>query len=293
MHKTDTYEIFVVAANFHISHSSILFFLERILVHTPSRRPNIDQMLESQWVNHPNLPLDIPAVPTSKSTKKSHWFARGRNMRRAGRDRHIEMSSMVPIQCNTKRASSIFADNFLCPIDMPNEEETIIPPPVEVIAKNHRKSLFSGTLKKKIGPMEENERGQMFNRTNTMEIKPMTMDGNDIKNGNVLVDHHKLTMGDAFEEELGSFLITPTCTHDLTHLHHLEIETRLILHKLGITSDNLCRAIDSGPRSDIIGVYRIVMHRLQRQLWLNKQAELIAKEELPVRQKNNRTCAIL
>lgn len=269
-------------------------------------------MLDSQWVNHPNLPLDL-SVPKAAPVKKTHWFPRGRSLGRTGRDRHIEMSNLAPIPCNTKRASSIFADNFLCPIDMLTAEEQFIADAnaaatAAAIAaansstKSHRKSLFSGTMKKKIGPMEEIEKGKMFkNRSSSSDIK--TIDGELLKNGGgggtTVYDQQQRAIGacdqsNPFDEEQGSFVILPTCTNDLTHLHQMEIEARLILHKLGITSELLCRAIDSGPRSDIIGAYRIVMHRLQKQAWINKQTELLAKEEAAaIRPKSNRACAIL
>lgn len=292
-------------------------------------------MLESQWVNHPKLPL-LDLSVSKQPAKKSHWFPRSRSLARAGRERHIEMTNLTPIPCNTKRASSIFADNFLCPIDMTIADETLFAADVvaaatstigttattnltTIVGKNHRKSLFSGTLKKKIGPMEENEKGKMFkNRSNSSDIKSIDGGGGDhmivIKNGGIITtamtttsatitttvyDQQQRASGgcdqsNPFDEEQGCFVILPTCTNDLSHLHQMEIEARLILHKLGITSELLCRSIDSGPRSDIIGAYRIIMHRLQKQAWLNKQTELLAKEEAAaVKPKNNRTCAIL
>lgn len=302
-------------------------------------------MLDSQWVNHPKLPLELLVPKQQQPAKKSHWFPRSRSLARtgaAGRERNIELCNLTPIPCNTKRASSIFADNFLCPIDMPTADETFAADVAAAAAaaaaaqasavsnasgKNHRKSIFSGTLKKKIGPMEDNEKGKMLfknNRSNSSDIIK-TIDGDIIlmKNGgtnvatttttisaasstatttaatNVLYDQQQRASGgcdqsNPFDEEQGTFVILPTCTNDLSHLHQMEIEARLILHKLGITSELLCRSIDSGPRSDIIGAYRIIMHRLQKQAWLNKQTDLLAKEEAAaVKPKNNRTCAIL
>lgn len=170
---------------------------------------------------------------------------------------------------------------------MPNIEDLAISQPV---AKSHRRSIFSGgSLKKKIGPMEVGgEKGNMFDRKNSLEIK--TIDG-ELMNGTNST-HRKQSADNSFEEEQGHFIMAPTFTDDLTHLHHLEGEARLILHKLGLTSEILCRAIDSGPRSEVIGIYRIIIHRLQKQMWQTKQAEIIANEEV-TRPKNNRTCAIL
>lgn len=258
------------------------FFSERILVHTPSRRPTIDQLLSSQWVNLNILPIDI----TQPKQQKNSWFSRRRKLTR---DRHIEMSNVAPIQCSTKRASSIYAENFLNPIDMPNIEDLTISQPV--VIKSQRRSIFSGTLKKKIGPMEDGgEKGNMFNRKNSLEIK--TIESELLNGMNSLHRKHSTDHNNPFDEEQGNFIMAPTFTDDLTHLHHLEVEARLLLNKLGLTSEILCRAIDNGPRSEVIGIYRIVIHRLQKQLWQTKQAEIIANEEI-ARPKSNRTCAIL
>ncbi|KAJ6649240.1 Serine/threonine-protein kinase NIM1 [Pseudolycoriella hygida] len=156
------------------SHLSLpcIRLIQRILVHTPSRRPTIDQLLMSQWVNHNHLLIEL----AQSKQQKNSWFPRRRKFTR---ERHIEMSNLAPIQCSTKRASSIYAENFLNPIDMPNIEELTISQPV--VTKSHRKSIFSGTLKKKIGPMEDGgEKGNMFNRKQSTEIK---MIENDLTNG--------------------------------------------------------------------------------------------------------------
>lgn len=250
-------------------------------------------MLASQWVNHPNLPL-VDNVSVPKQSKKSHWFSRSRSIRRTGRDRNIEMSNLAPIPCNTKRASSIFAENFLYPIDMPNEGDIIIPTEQIQTVKTQKRSLFSGSLKKKIGPMEDMEKSKMFNRKNSSSNEIKAFDTSEMKNGSCSLETKPYTdQNNPYDEEQGTFIMAPTCTEDLTHLHHMEIEARFILQKLGISNDSLLRAIDSGPRSDIMGAYRIIIHRLQKQIWLNKQAELITNEEIASRPKSNRTCAIL
>lgn len=249
-------------------------------------------------------------------------------MRRSGRnsDRNLEMSNVAPTQCNTKRAASIFSDTFLNPIDMLTDDEVAVADAAAAgeataTATKPRRSLFSGTLKKKIGPMESEDgtggggggRGKkMFNRKNSSSVDIIN------KSFDATAHHHRphhqvmaksgscsletkppptssgtfTDHNNPFDEEQGMFIMGPTCTDDLTHLHHMEIEARFILHKLGISTEQLLRAIDSGPRSDIIGAYRIVVHRLQKQVWLNKQAELDAQEETD-RPKTNRTCAIL
>lgn len=176
-------------------------------------------MLASQWVNHTNLSIDI----TQQKQQKTSWFPRRRKLTR---EKHIELSNLAPIQCSTKRASSIYAENFLFPIDMPNIEDLTISQPI--VTKSHRKSIFSGTLKKKIGPMEDSaEKGNMFSRKNSLEIK--TIDSELLNGTNSSYRKQSTTdHNNPFNEEQGTFIMTPTFTDDLTHLHHLEVEARLL-----------------------------------------------------------------
>lgn len=283
-------------------------------------------MLGSQWVNEPDVFLSLSAKlaaaatvvakpPNGSATKKSNWFSCAGSLRRAtsGRDaRHIEMSNLAPIQCNTKRSSSSFADNFLSPIDITTDEELVrnsemadaIVAPTSTLPKVHaRRSLFSAALKKKVGPSEDLERGKLFNRNSSTSIQMRTFNTSDLKND---LETRPPSIGvtdqaNPFGEELGPFIMLPTYTLDLTQLHPLELEARCLLIKLGISSEVLLRSIESGPRSDIIGAYRIVLHRLQTQSWYNKQADLMAaaaaaQEVLvpKVSPKNlTRKCAIL
>lgn len=265
-------------------------------MHTPSRRPSIEQMLASQWVNETNIflslssklaPTNAVKLPNYSATKKSHWFSCAGSLRReaSGRNaRQIELCNLAPIQCNTKRSSSNFADNFLSPIDMPTEEELArnsemaVIPDTTLPKTNSRRSRFSNTLKKKVGPIDDLEKGKLFNRNaSSSSIQMRTFNTSELKNDletrppSIVTDQ-----ANPFGEELGPFIMLPTYTLDLAKLHPLELEARCLLIKLGISSEVLLRSIESGPRSDIIGAYRIVVHRLQTQSWYNKQADLTA-----------------
>lgn len=274
-------------------------FSERILVHVPSRRPTIDQILASQWINHQNITLESALVPPSKpASKKMHWFARNQ-LRHKNGDLSIDLN-LVQLFFNTKRANSVLEENFLHPIVVPPPEEINTLP--ENLSKPRRKSLFGNSLKKKIGPMEDKTKGHLFNRNsidgkaiNTEQVQCLrkAAECNSKKNSisNPIVD----------EEEQGEFIMSPSNADVLTECHPLEIEARHILDKLGITSEMLCRSIESGPRSDIIGAYRIVVHRLQKQQLLTKRNELVAAAAAEIEpsikpknnRNNNRTCAIL
>lgn len=283
-------------------------------MHTPSRRPTIEQILSSQWVNNQNITLES-ALCTTKASKKVHWFSRNRILQKneSSHDRSIDIN-LVQLHFNTKRANSVLDEYFLHPIPVPtNDDENALceqeqQQQQQGATKTHRKSIFNGTLKKKVGPMEEKTKGNLFKRNSIDEktsSNSCSEQCNDTrKQNNINLNEKSNANGSNVtslvdEEEQSEFFMLPSCTNDHSKLHPLEAETRLILRKLGITGEMLCRASESGPRSDIIGAYRIVTHRLQRQQFLLKQqAECAAvaaanEQEQMTRPKTNRNCAIL
>lgn len=283
--------------------------LERILVHVPSRRPTIGEILSSQWINNQHITLESALVATTKPSKanhkkKIHWFSRKRILQKTSDSSQIDVN-LVQLFFNTKRANSVLEENFLHPI---NVLPAITIDESNSVAENHtkprRRSIFGTTLKKKIGPMEEKNKSNVFNtRTNGIEDKMMITSTEPIQALRKTVESSSKqnsipTTDDTYEddEEQGEFIMAPTNTDDQTNLHPLEIEARQILDKLGIDSDMLCRAIESGPRSDAIGAYRIVIHRLQRRKFIAKQNELLASNEPEPMNRpktHNRLCAIL
>lgn len=245
--------------------------------------------------------------PTKPPTaKKVPWFARNRLRLKhvdASQDRALEMNS-VQLYFNTKRANSVLEENFLHPIIVPSPDEILIVP--ETQTKPRRKSLFGTSLKKKIGPMEVKTKETKVLSRNSIDGKILSTD--QIQTLRKMVEcsskKNSLTGPSAEEieiEEQGDFVMSPTKTDDLTEVSPVECEARQILEKLGITSETLCQAIESGPRSDIIGCYRIIVHRLQKQKMLAKTTELNAAaaaaaadiEPMGKPKNNTRTCAIL
>lgn len=258
--------------------------------------------MNSQWINHQNITLESALVPPSKPTsKKVNWFARSRLRIKnadASQDRSID-SNLVQLFFNTKRANSVLEENFLHPIVVPPPEEISIVPDTQL--KPRRKSLFGNSLKKKIGPMEGKTKEKIFHR-HSVDSKALSTDQIQTLRKTVECSSKKNSISNAFAEEenedQGDFVMSPTNTDVLTDLHPVEIQARQTLEKLGITSEMLCQSIESGPRSDIIGAYRIVVHRIQKQQLLTKTNELMAAaaaEIEPIGKPKNirRTCAIL
>lgn len=278
---------------------------ERILVHVPSRRPKINEILTSQWINNQHITLESSFVSTATPkptpanvSKKIHWFSRKRIIKNS--DASPEPTQVLKF-FNTKRANSVLEENFLHPINIlpaisTNDDTLNV---TDGQPKTRRRSIFGHSLKKKIGPMES------FNnhRMNGIEDKITITHSDQIQALRRTVEssskQNSISCGDDTnddEELVGDFVMAPTNTDCLLGLHPLEIEARTILQKIGITSEMLCHSIDSGPRSEVIGAYRIVIYRLQRRKFLSKQQEQlpIPTEPMPLtRQKSDKMCAIL
>lgn len=173
-------------------------------------------------------------------------------------------------------------DNFLHPIDLTSD---IFEP--DQSTANTKRSFFAGTLKKKIGPMEVDrnkksiQNGDLARPLDYGAHRESPQSPISLKN---------------YDEEKGSFIMTPTDTDDVSKLNSLEVEARQILEQLGITTEMLRVAIKNGPRSDVTGAYRIIINRLQKQAWFaRRQAELAALEQLqakPVKRERG-SCIIL
>uniref|UniRef100_A0A182JWA4 non-specific serine/threonine protein kinase n=1 Tax=Anopheles christyi TaxID=43041 RepID=A0A182JWA4_9DIPT len=117
-----------------------------------------------------------------------------------------------------------------------------------------RRFSFGRSLKKRIGPME------------LVSAESLTGPDGGPRSARAVDLREKLHR--TIDEEHGRFVMYPTTavsSEGNRHLHPLETETRRLMKALGITGEMIGRAVTNGPRSDIVGVYRIIMHRLQRE----------------------------
>lgn len=84
------------------------------------------------------------------------------------------------------------------------------------------------------------------------------------------------------EKDFDNFMMIPTRTHCDVNLRNaldpLEVETRKIMGSLGIDDDVLEKNIEQGPRSEVIGIYRIIIMRLKTQ----KEQASIKSHQSPV-----------
>lgn len=70
-------------------------------------------------------------------------------------------------------------------------------------------------------------------------------------------------------KDFDKFMMFPTRTNSDANLFRalnpMEMESRKIMRTLGITDEMLEKQIEHGPRSEIIGIYRIIVMRLKTQ----------------------------
>lgn len=194
--------------------------------------------------------------------------------------------------CSTKRGGSVLAENYLHPIEQFRPQQNL----QEINHTTKRSSLFSANSKKKIGPIEVDgaDRSKMKNGKDVEFLKETSFaTPTPLKtNASGISLKSKFEDGDILDEQKG-FVMLPTDINISKNVEEIESEARRILTTLGISDEMLLESVPSGPRSDIIGAYRIIVHRLQRQALLVKQAESIVIEE-PTKAKNTRkVCVIL
>ncbi|KAL9923999.1 serine/threonine-protein kinase NIM1 isoform 1-T1 [Glossina fuscipes fuscipes] len=263
--------------------------IQRILIHIPVRRPTIDDMLNSQFITQPKLSAELMQHEINlrtKPVKRSAFWVRSKSRRLRKqyslRDRYMEVINKPPINMNTKRNDGFFVDNFLQPIELSKEMPT---DPNKDTSRNEtpKRNFLCGTLKKKVGPMETEKEKQICNGS---------LNGKNQWNAVIAAD---CPLFKNYDTETGNFIMLPTDGNDdQSILSPLEKEARQILQELGITSDMLKSASTNAPRSDIIGAYRIVINRLQKQSWLARKHVEMALQEMPkADRKIERTCCIL
>lgn len=200
-------------------------------------RPSIPEIFESQWIS---MPISFFENATKQFNKKRLWSSSKNCSSLKLKNPENNLKNYIPIQCSTKRSDSVLVENFLIPLEICDEhlieKETIKP----------KRSIFSGNMKKKISPME-----------NDSIIKK-----NNIKSNNILNNSKKSNICnldskiDAYDEEQGDLVMLPTLNKTAVSLNPLEIEAKRILLNLGITTEMLENSVQYGPRCDIIGIFK-------------------------------------
>uniref|UniRef100_A0A1Q3FJD3 non-specific serine/threonine protein kinase n=1 Tax=Culex tarsalis TaxID=7177 RepID=A0A1Q3FJD3_CULTA len=261
--------------------------IQRILVMAPSRRPTIEQLLKCQWFEYAetfknvtnktvNANMDPKAfkqddrsneVPMTR--RKYFWIFSTSGQRRqyssskspnrknnsAANENETNEPSLRTIKCCTKRAGSVLEENFLHPIE------------IELSSTNHlKKSCFSNdSSNNKTYSQKDSNRNRRFSISRLVQkrISPLDFAGKQENSNESTTGDFRDQLQRIIDEEHGKHIMYPTATLNL--MHPLEKETRKILESLGITLEMIDKSVINGPRSDIIGIYRIMIHRLQRE----------------------------
>ncbi|XP_034097311.1 serine/threonine-protein kinase NIM1 [Drosophila albomicans] len=273
--------------------------IQRILIHVPAQRPTIDDMLNSQFVTLPKLSAELMQYELNLHTKPAKrtifWVRKSQRLRKTAslRERYAEVVKKPAISMNTRQQNEMFVHSFLHPIEV---GQPLDQPPgnaKELEANGgdsakrsgpSRRYLFCGTLKKKITPIETEPEKQLSNGGPPAgKMNPWSVE---------VADDCPLFKN--YDAETGSCVMLPTNTDDLSQLCALEFEARQLLAELGVSSQMLITATPSGPRSDIIGAYRIIVNRLQKQSWLaRKHVEMALHLEPKQEKRIERQCCIL
>ncbi|EAA12158.3 AGAP007863-PA, partial [Anopheles gambiae str. PEST] len=239
--------------------------IQRILVHTPSRRPTIEQLLDCQWFryaqdhagrlgrssNQPQTTVGQTRNPNNvprRRRKKLFWFFP------SPRDRLSSPESTTSSRDNNLSAANNNQRHRHHHHHHQHNSQRHQPISAASQERKPRRFSFGRSLKKRIGPME------------LVSAESLTGPDGGVRPPRAVDLREKLHR--TIDEEHGRFVMYPTTavsSEGNRHLHPLETETRRLMKVLGITGDMIARAVTNGPRSDIIGVYRIVMHRLQRE----------------------------
>uniref|UniRef100_A0A8D8F3Q0 non-specific serine/threonine protein kinase n=1 Tax=Culex pipiens TaxID=7175 RepID=A0A8D8F3Q0_CULPI len=261
--------------------------IQRILVMAPSRRPTIEQLLKCQWfeyaetfknvtnrktdssMNPKMLNEDDNTSEVPKTRRKYFWIFSTRGQRRqyspaksssrrnnsAANQNETNEPSLRTIKCCTKRAGSVLEENFLHPIE------------IELSSTNHlKKSCFSNdNSNNNTYSQKDSNRNRRFSISRLVKkrISPLDFANKQENSDETSTGDFRDHLQRIIDEEHGKHVMYPTAT--LNIMHPLEHETRKILESLGITSEMIDKSVINGPRSDIIGIYRIMIHRLQRE----------------------------
>lgn len=166
----------------------------------------------------------------------------------------LSLKPVEPIECFTKKYNSVPMEKFRNPLENNN-----------TIPNNHAAAASRNN----------SQRNTHRNGGNNVEI----MQKNDI----IQVRTYAQQEGgedisiESENRDFERFMMIPTSTtFDIATLHPMEVETRRIMEAYGINRETLEKNAEYGPRSEVIGIYRILIMRLKNMQEKEKAKELEA-----------------
>lgn len=277
------------------------FFIEHTLIQTPRQRMSIDEIMESDWFHLP----PSPPVPDFSRRRKNSLMALATKFRRgstplAPNNRITDVNDPSD-RSNYRKCSTTLPESSLRNLGSRNRVS---------VAKYNASQVNVDTITSIVEEKQsngENNATSSLNKRKNMLAKGQSFDVQMLPSTKPSVI---LKCSDGTPVEQGRFIMLPTCTHDLTFLNMLEVKTREKLNLYGIDSKMLCDSIGMNSKSAIIGIYRVVMHRVLTEEYLfdslndpniinskfpNERAREKSKEceKRTLKQRISRACVLL
>lgn len=249
-----------------------LFFLfpECTLLHNPLHRPNIDCILKSDWVQQnakkpPQSPSEEAKRPIKKSNsfkKNSFWCTKSRKTSPMSPNQPLKQPE--PIRCYTKKYNNIPVDKFKNPLEQENNSlssaTTVIPINNHLSTIKRNNSLINSS--KIVNRNQKNDAVEIVQNNDIIQVKSLRSYSNDDPS----LDDEISTES---EKDFERYMMLPTQTNGdanlMRTLNPMEKEVRKLMNTYGINDKLLEKNVEYGPRSEIIGIYRILLMRLKTQ----------------------------
>lgn len=189
-----------------------------------------------------------------KRKKASFWCTKSRKTSPLSPLQPIKQPE--PIECYTKKYNNVPVEKFKNPLDTNaslSSATTVIPihNSLNNVTRNNSLTNSSKIVQKR----NKNGSMEIIQNNDIIQVRSYSVDESD----------HSSVESD--NKDFDKFMMIPTSTncdeHLLRALHPLEQETRKIMRTLGIHDQELEKNVEHGPRSEIIGIYRIIIMRLK------------------------------
>lgn len=192
-----------------------------------------------------------------KRKKASFWCTKSRKTSPLSPLQPIKLPE--PIECYTKKYNNVPVEKFKNPLETNaslSSATTVIPIHNNLSSSTRNNSLINSS--QIVSKRNKNGHIEIVQNNDIIQVRSYSVDESD--ESSVESDNN----GD-----FDKFMMIPTRTNCdeslLRALHPMEQETRKIMRTLGIHDQELEKNIEHGPRSEIIGIYRIVIMRLKTQ----------------------------
>lgn len=277
----------------------IASFSECILLHNPQQRPTIDQILKCEWLHQrakpPPSPLNEARNIIARRKKASFWCNKSRKTSPIS-PLSVREAPVEPVESYTKKYNNVPIEKFKNPLESFNASATTVIPihNHSNIYKRNNSLINSSKIIPKRNP--KNGHIEIVQDNDIIQVRSYSQDE---------PSENSMESSDDYDK----FMMLPSKTNkddnQLRALHPMELEARKILRTLGIEDEALEKAIEHGPRSEVIGIYRIVIMRLKtqkEQALISQQSPVSSNDKLKndhnhklqqAKKQNATRCAIL